>query len=942
VLGTLRHERGYERVLLRGLQEEEVKRMIEAAAQHELQTSDEIALVDAVHRETEGNPFFIEEVIRHLIETGGVYRREGRWVSNARRIEELGIPEGVRDVIGRRLAHLSDDTGRLLTVASVIGREFRYETLEAVGELEGDVLLEALEEAVDAGILQEITGEVGRYGFTHAVIRETLYDDIATSRRLGLHRTIGAALEHFHAESIESHLPELAYHYLEAAHAGDVDKAVDYAARAGRRSVDLSAYEEAAGHYERALQVLDVRPGNGHQRYDLLMALGDAQWRAGDVHRSKATFREAARIAREQADPERFAAAALGIGAGLGGFGVTDRADTALLEVLGEALESLPDADNELRVRVLARLAVELYYTDAINERTRLSGEAVAMAGRIGHPRLELLALYSRHWSVLGPDDIDAQVAAATEIVRLAGLVGDREMAFRGHHFRLHSLLVMGDHAAVDAEIRSCERLAKELRQPLYLWQVTVFRAMRELQKGNLDEAERLAQEAWQIGQRSQQEITLVMFGAQIAVARIGQGRIGEIIEGGDGFVEQYPHSAWPAAMSFMYSELGRREDARALFERQAANGFAGLRRDGNWLAALTCLSMCAAYLGDAGRAAELYDLLEPYAERCPALQAGAAALPTNHAPLGILAATMGRWEAATRHFERALELTTTRDVGFWRPAIQREYARMLILLGDETSRERALSLLADAIDLARAQGMKTFVEQLLELKMQAQGVVAVDVRTSIDVVADSVDAARPDLRPATAPDGTVTMMFSDIEGSAAMTERLGDQRWLDLLRAHNAIVRRHVRAHGGFEVKSQGDGFMLAFASARRAVGCAIAIQRAFSAYSAEHPDDPLRVRIGLHTGEAIRDQDDFFGRTVVLAARIGAVARGGETLVSSLLRELTASSGEFVFDGGRDIELKGLAGTHRVYAVDGQENGSTAPSDEPAHSEQANQVRP
>jgi class 3 adenylate cyclase len=235
---------------------------------------------------------------------------------------------------------------------------------------------------------------------------------------------------------------------------------------------------------------------------------------------------------------------------------------------------------------------------------------------------------------------------------------------------------------------------------------------------------------------------------------------------------------------------------------------------------------------------------------------------------------------------------------------------------------------------------MKRLVEQLLELKMQAQGVVAIDARTSIDAVADSVDATRPDLRPAAAPDGTVTMLFSDIEGSAAMTERLGDQRWLEILRAHNAIVRRHVRAHGGFEVKSQGDGFMLAFASARRAVQCAIAIQRAFCAYSAEHPEQPLRVRIGLHTGEAIRDQDDFFGRNVVLAARIGAVARGGETLVSSLLRELTMSSGEFTFDDGRDVELKGLAGMHHVYAVDSQSNGDVG-SVEPAQTDEAGSPR-
>ncbi|MFY9587627.1 MAG: adenylate/guanylate cyclase domain-containing protein, partial [Actinomycetota bacterium] len=131
------------------------------------------------------------------------------------------------------------------------------------------------------------------------------------------------------------------------------------------------------------------------------------------------------------------------------------------------------------------------------------------------------------------------------------------------------------------------------------------------------------------------------------------------------------------------------------------------------------------------------------------------------------------------------------------------------------------------------------------------------------------------------------------------------------------AIIREQVKVQGGYEVKSQGDGFMLAFSSARRALACAIDIQRALAAHAEKEPDDAVRVRIGLHTGEAIIDAGDFYGRHVNLAARIGGAANGGEVLVSSLLRELTLSSGEFTFDEGRDVELKGLAGTHRVYAV-------------------------
>ena len=135
-------------------------------------------------------------------------------------------------------------------------------------------------------------------------------------------------------------------------------------------------------------------------------------------------------------------------------------------------------------------------------------------------------------------------------------------------------------------------------------------------------------------------------------------------------------------------------------------------------------------------------------------------------------------------------------------------------------------------------------LERALALKMSLQGVSSTDFKTSIDAVAAYVQAERPDLRPHAAPDGTVTLLFTDIEDSVAMTERLGDQRWLELLRAHNAIVRDHVAAHGGYEVKSQGDGFMVAFGSARQALQCAIAIQRAFAEHN-ERAAEPVRVRI-------------------------------------------------------------------------------------------------
>jgi class 3 adenylate cyclase len=189
---------------------------------------------------------------------------------------------------------------------------------------------------------------------------------------------------------------------------------------------------------------------------------------------------------------------------------------------------------------------------------------------------------------------------------------------------------------------------------------------------------------------------------------------------------------------------------------------------------------------------------------------------------------------------------------------------------------------------------------------------------TSVHEMASAVASERPSLRPGAAPDGTVTILFSDIEGSTELNDRLGDLRWVELLRVHHAIVREQIAAHGGFEVKAQGDGFMIAFPSARRALDCAVAIQNAIGERLGDHPDGAIRVRIGLHTGEAVRDELDFYGKNVVVAARIADRARGGEILASSVVKQLTESAGDLRFEQEREVELEGLADRQRVYRVE------------------------
>ena len=225
--------------------------------------------------------------------------------------------------------------------------------------------------------------------------------------------------------------------------------------------------------------------------------------------------------------------------------------------------------------------------------------------------------------------------------------------------------------------------------------------------------------------------------------------------------------------------------------------------------------------------------------------------------------------------------------------------------------------------------GARGLVDRALALSLEAQGLSDVDSTTSIDEVVEAIEAERPDLTPHAAPDGTVSILFSDIEDSTILTESLGDERWLEVLRSHNAIFREALARHDGFEVKNQGDGFMLAFPEPCRALECAIEVQRAFAERSAASEDVTLRVRMGLHTGEVIAEDGDFFGKNVILAARIAAQATGGEILVSERMREAAEGHGsegpegtDLRFDEGRELELKGLAGTHTVFAADWEQS--------------------
>jgi class 3 adenylate cyclase/tetratricopeptide (TPR) repeat protein len=265
-LAALRREVEYERILLRGLDSGEVGQLLSIIAEHDVPQ----ALVDAISRETEGNPFFIRETLLHLVETGALYRRDGRWTSDAASIGELGIPEGVRQVIGRRLSRLSDPSNRLLTAASGFSGGFNFEVARRVAGLEETAALDAVDEALEAQLLRPTAG-ADEYQFTHALVRHTLYGEMNPSRQVRLHRQIAEAMEQAYGGRAAEHAAELAYQYHHSAALPGAERGVDHALAAADRAEAAYAHDETVTFLRIALELL---PDGDARRPRLLARLG--------------------------------------------------------------------------------------------------------------------------------------------------------------------------------------------------------------------------------------------------------------------------------------------------------------------------------------------------------------------------------------------------------------------------------------------------------------------------------------------------------------------------------------------------------------------------------------------------------------------------------------------------------------------------------------------
>jgi DNA-binding SARP family transcriptional activator/tetratricopeptide (TPR) repeat protein len=677
------------RLSLRGFTEHEVAEYLELSAS-ELVLSDVVA---ALHRETEGNPLFVGETVR-LLAAEGIAGDPAA---------PLAIPQTVRDVIARRLTHLGDECHDLLGVASVLGREFSIGTLSRLSGVSEDDLLESLDEAVGARVLSELPGAAGRLRFAHVLIRDSLYDGLTTTRRVRLHRQAVEALLSLTGPEPGNGLDELAHHSMAGR---EFEQALDFARRAGDRALDVLAYEQAAELYRTALEALELAgPADERLRCELLLSLGEAETRAGNSAVARKAFLHAAELARRLGLAHELARAA----AGYGGRHVWARAhdDVLLIPLLEEGLAALPADAVELRARLLARLAGALRDERSPDRRDGLSREAVELARRTGNPSALAYALDGRVTAIANPETVAECLALATELCEVADRVGDRERVVFGLLDRVIALVMVGDAVGAGRDIEVMGRIADELGQPDHLWQVHAAQAMLALAAGRFHEAEQHIHTFAALGERAQPEMALPVERLLRYSLSDLRGRLPEIEPQLAGLVRTYPaRPVFRCVLAHVHASVGRTAEARQAFVELATGGFATVPFDIEWLYAMSLLAETCGVLGDRDQATVLYELLEPWAA-FNAVDHPEGIRGSISRYLGILAATLRRWDDAAPRFEDALAMNERMGVRPWLARTQSDYARMLLARGRPTDRDRAAELEARAAATCRELGMQ-------------------------------------------------------------------------------------------------------------------------------------------------------------------------------------------------------------------------------------------
>jgi class 3 adenylate cyclase/tetratricopeptide (TPR) repeat protein len=696
LLADLHREQGGERIKLTGLQAEDVVALMETTVGQELDHDGrELAL--EISRETAGNPFFAGELLRHLTESGAIRQGEdGRWQLMGT-VADLGLPQSVREVTGRRVERLGADARTALSAAAVIGRDFELDLLLMVVDVPEARLLDLLEDAVAASLLQESSAHPGRFAFTHALVEHTLYEDLGRTRRARLHRQVAEALEEQCGDDPGERLGELAVHWGSAVVSADTAKAVHYSGRAAERALAQLAPDEAMRWYRQALELCERAPGaDRSERCELLIGLGEAQRQSASPE-FRRTLLDAAGLAQELGDTDRLTRAVLANGRGwtaANRFGVIDGERVRALEAAAAALA----ADDPRRAQVLALLAYELR-NGGEQERCRaLAEEAIEIARAAGDPAVLGHTLANATAATWGTDTLKDRQRVSEELAELVQDLEDPRLTFWSALRRLVVGIQAGERSQVESAMTAIRALAASVPEPFIRYSRLRLESSLALLAGDLEASERWAIEARDVGPTSGEPDPVSAFGGQLSRVRFFQGRFGDFAEPALRRAgEPDSLTSWRAAAAVALVQSGRFDEACDL---ALAADFQAARWDETWSMAMYMWAEVCARLRPAGRAGEVYELLAPLSGQFVA--GGSVISGSVDGVLGELADAIGRHEDADRHFAAAAELDERLGAPLFLARTRIAWARALLARGGPEDGDRAQVMLEQAADAGR------------------------------------------------------------------------------------------------------------------------------------------------------------------------------------------------------------------------------------------------
>jgi hypothetical protein len=699
-LDELGRERLLERRVLAPLEPAAVSELVDVHAGHDASPD----LHRIVYERTEGNAFFVVEVLRHLVDSGAIGSAAA---GNPAADPWVAVPESVKGVVGQRLADLGHETHDILETASIFGRVFELDVLQRLSSLDEDELVDALDTAVRARVIDEVAGAAGRYTFSHALIRDSAYGELSATRRALLHRRAGAALEQVHGAELEPHLAELAYHFAQAGASGDLDKAIEYGARAGERAISQLAYEHGAAYLRQTVQLLGSAHPDQGRRCDLVIAQGEAERHAGD-DAYRQTLLDGARLAQELHDPERLARAALANNRGFPSS--AEGVDRDRVSVLQAALDAYDSTDSPTRAALLALLALELAWDDDWRLRETLSYDAIAIARRLDDPPTLALVLTQSSVAQWKPEALDERRANIREAAEIADRLNDPLLVGQAAWRGVHAAMEAGNLAEADRLLTRLTDVSEQLGQPVMRWYAGVTRAKRCLISGHAEEAERLAFAAMELGRRAEQLDSMLWYVHQLSVSRFVHGSLDrrdphlpDLIEA-MASAPRTESSITPsrsfllqisAAASAILSEVGRLDDARRHLELLMSSGVDEPPHDYTALTVPVLASVACARLGDRRSASRLHDLLRPHSDRF--IAAGPSWLGVTTHYLGLLAATLDRPDEAEARFACAERSYASLEATPWLARLYGDWAGTLLITHSGAAERRAAQLLERA-----------------------------------------------------------------------------------------------------------------------------------------------------------------------------------------------------------------------------------------------------